>query len=165
MSELIGAAVGGLIAIISGTTVAVVTNSLMARRAYEEKIWELKRTAYGSIFAGLTAVELVLDHIEDSLENSNYETYYRTDAYKKHSKQIADIMIEVKSTYTCNYLILSPQFIEVFDAFLKDIADDPCALPPDNDETFASAVRAVRPKLLEQARKEIPLKEGKVRFF
>jgi hypothetical protein len=147
--------VAGAVLTVAG---AVLTNTLSSHHSNEEKIWELRRVACGSILAKLTEVEWVLDNADEYIQQDEMR-YFHEDISNKHKEIIANHMISVRKSYTDNYLILSDRFIALFEDFLRSLDDRYSnLLPPEEHEKFAVAVRTVRPKLLQQARSEIPLR-------
>jgi hypothetical protein len=149
-----------LIAFTSGATVVVLNHVFTSRRSYDEKIWELRRTAYGTILVELAEVENVLGYVDEYIQRNSEEWYFNNDISGKHTSIIAEHMRIIRKLYTDNYLILSDRFIYLFERFLRalDESNNPNLSPPEEREIFAAAVRAARPKLLQQARSEIPLR-------
>jgi hypothetical protein len=135
----------------------VLTNWLSSHSSTKQKLWELQRAAYGSILAELAAVETVLDSATEFIEE-NEERYFDDEASTRHDATIRSHMKSVRKSYTENYLILSDRFITLFEDFLRSLDErSPDFLPPEEHEKFAETVRVARPKLLQQARSEMPV--------
>ncbi|MGO9673609.1 MAG: hypothetical protein ACLPSF_05490 [Methylocella sp.] len=155
----IPAGVTVLLSLTSSVLVVFLTNALNARRSTNEKLWELRRTAYGSILAELTAAEWVLDSADEYIEEDETRYFYDVDpAWSRHSPLIGGHMEIARKSYVDNYLIMSERFIELFESFLRSLDNkDPNLSLPEEYEAFAAIIRAARPKLLQQARREMPL--------
>jgi hypothetical protein len=143
--------------LISGWLSAVVTNRLNAERSNREKFWELRRAAYGSILTELAAVEAILATADEYMAEDEYR-YFDGTVAGTHNELIAAHMKVVRRTYTDNYLICSDEFIALFEGFLLELeGSDPNDGPSESHERFCLAVRAARPKLLQQGRREMPV--------
>jgi hypothetical protein len=152
--------VTALTTLVSGAMGAILTNVLNARRSTDEKIWELRRTAYGNILAELSAVERILRSADEYIQE-NEMGYFEGKVSRAHDESIAQHMELVRKSYTDNYLILSNRFIRLFEEFLRSLDHgNPYLNPPEEHDIFAAAVRGTRPKLLQQARNEMPLRGG-----
>jgi hypothetical protein len=78
--------------------VAFLTSALGARRSKDEKFWELRRVAYGSILAELIAVEWVLDTAEEYIAEDACR-YFQGDASSRHNELISCHMQLIKIIY------------------------------------------------------------------
>jgi len=146
--------------LVSGAMGAILTNVLNARRSTDEKLWELRRNGYGVILAELSAIERILSSADEYMQE-NETRYFDEKVSRAHDERIAWHMELVRKSYTDNYLILSDRFIGLFEEFLRSLDHgDPNLIPTEEHEIFAAAVRAARPKLLQQARNEMPLRGG-----
>ena len=143
--------------LVSGALGAFITNVLNSRRSTDEKIWELRRTSYGSILAELAAVESVLDDIDSDIVLGRHFTQEITNTY---NKETGTHLESARKAYTDNYLILSERFIELFEDFLRSLNYE-VQYPPEEYKVFSGVIRAARPKLLQQARSEMPLCRGR----
>ena len=75
--------------------------------------------------------------------------YFESDALDAHNRQINEHMKTTRQRFSDDYLILSDQFIALFEAFMSDLdAMPPGEIPPVEYELFAAAVRKHRPLLL-----------------
>lgn len=158
--SVILAAVATLISgIFGGTAGAILTNVLNARRSTQEKLWELRRVVYGSILAEMQSVEYVLDAADEDIQQHGEHSYFGEKISREHNELISGRMKTIRESYMDNYLILSDIFIVIFEKFLYSIDDrNPNLDPPEWHEQFASALRTARPKLLRQARSEMPVR-------
>ena len=155
-----GSVVTAVTTLASVVVGALLTNLLNAGRSTDEKLWELRRIAYGSILAELKAVEWVLESADECISEDEYR-YFDAELSRRHNETMSNHMQVVRKSYLDNYLTMSDRFIAVFEDFLRSLDDrDPNLMPPEEHEKFADAVRAARPKLLQQARSEMPLRRG-----
>ncbi len=144
--------------LVSGALGAILTNALTARRSIDEKLWELRRAGYGAILAELGAIEVILD-LADEYIRENEIRYFGEDVSRMHNENISEHMRLLRRSYTDNYLICSDKFIGIFENLLHSLdSRDLNLMPPEEHEMFSSAVRAARPKLLRQARDEMPVR-------
>jgi hypothetical protein len=153
-----GVIVTAITTLASGGISAIITNALNVRRSTQEKLWELRRVAYGSILAEMRSVEYVLDAAEEHIQEDEMR-YFHGEISNRHNETISGHMSVVRKSYMDNYLILSDAFISEFEVLLGSLDDrNPNLDPSEAHEQFASAVRAARPKLLRQARTEMPVR-------
>jgi hypothetical protein len=137
---------------------AIITYMLNVRRSTHEKLWELRRVAYGSILAEMKYVEYVLDSADEYIKKDEMR-YFAGQAFIHHNAAIGKHMLTVRKNYMDNYLILSEKFISEFDLLLNYLDSTYPDFDPQEEHThFASAIRAAQPKLLRQARSEMPVK-------
>ena len=145
-------------ALLSGVTVAYFTNKFSARRSTEEKIWELRRATYGLILAELAAAELILEELDryillNPASNPN-------DILNGFHIRPGFHLNTARKAYTDSYLILSDCFIKLFEGFLLSFDNVDDLSPSEEYKIFSAAIREGRPKLLQQARSEMPLRGG-----
>jgi hypothetical protein len=81
--------------------------------------------------------------------------YYNCDQKNIHDTKISEYMGIINDTYNNEYLILSPEFITLFDDFGRSCSDAWDDYFPSDYLSFAAVVRKYRPLLLEQGRKEV----------
>ncbi len=150
--------VTALIALISVTAGAMLANALTARRSSDEKIWELRRTAYGIVLAKFVSVDRVLDNA-DQIISQDKKAGVVSPAAAKYYELLGRYSAEVRGLYADNYLVLSEEFIDLLEEFLRTLDNtDPALNVSEEYEIFAAAVRAARPKLLQQAKSELRLR-------
>jgi hypothetical protein len=140
------------------TVVAVLLTSQLAYgRGNKEKVWDLRRQAYGVILSELAAVDRVCDRAADFMQE-DFVRYFHTDYYREHNGQISTHMAVVDARYSSDYLILSDAFLSLFEGFRVALAaGTPNDDPPEEHDRFVGAVKHWRPLLLAQARSEMPL--------
>src|SRR4051794_9359236 len=112
-----GVVVTTITSLISGMLAAFLTHLLTARRSTREKLWDLRRVAYGTILAELHAVERVLDTALEYISEDE-DSYFHGPAFPKYNEIISTHMSYAKQAYTNNYLILSAAFITLYEEFL-----------------------------------------------
>ena len=149
----------------SVTVLAVLlTNQLTYGRGNKEKLWELRRQAYGVILSELVAVERICGSADRYIEE-DLMRYYEGDLYRAHNSNINDHMAVARNRFASDYLILSDDFLDIFDGFTADLSAGWDESPPEEYDRFATAVRARRPRLATQARREMPFSQRWRRRF
>ncbi len=147
-------------ALISGVSSAWVTSQLTASRSTNEKLWELRRAAYGKILAALADSERILDNA-DKFIDEDLNRFFNSEEYLNHKEALRARLTIIRNEVTDNYLILSDDFIVLIERFYSKMdAGDPNMLPPDLYKSVSSLIRRTRPKLFEQGRNEMPLRQG-----
>jgi hypothetical protein len=143
-----------LLTIVGTATTVVLANNLNFRRTSREKSWELRRVVYGEMLYALGAAESVCSSIDDAIAQ------YGDGVFQNGMKSL-DAMDEqlasCREIARKNYIILSGEFIELFEKFNKaSYSDYPDGdFPPEIYDRESAAIRQYRPLLLDQARKEI----------
>jgi hypothetical protein len=128
--------VSTITALLSGVTVAYFTNKFSASRSTEEKIWELRRASYGRILRDAASITL--------------------DVSNAYNRRTGTHLESARKAYTDSYLILSNRFIDLFEEFLLSFDNVDDLSPSEGHKIISAAIRAGRPKLLQQARSEMP---------
>lgn len=148
------AAVLTVIGTIGGVVIA---NKLTANRSYKEKVWELRRVAYGRIVAEISAAELIYDDADVFIHEIGFPGYFEEKAYSGNNAEIAKHINKANEIFSTDYLILSDRFIELYNELAKNRGSDPYdTLSPDDEYDISSAaIRKFRPLLIERARQEI----------
>jgi len=131
---------------------------LNTRRSTLEKLSDLmRRIAYGSILADLMSIEAVLFQADEHTSFTEAYNYYNSEQFTNHNKTISEHVQSIRKVYKENYLILSDEFIGLYEKMDREMrADDPNNGPEEDHEIFATAVRTARPKLLAQGKSELP---------
>jgi hypothetical protein len=136
----------------------IVGNKLSYVRTYNEKLWDLKRLAYGLILSELAAIEQVCG-IADSYIEEDEDRYFLGEFEVKHKTEIAKHFASIAQRMADDYLILSEEFIALYDKFSEDSDSDPYESdPPADYKRLVAALRKYRPLLIELARREITLR-------
>jgi hypothetical protein len=148
----------GVTTLASGALGAFITNALSRGRAIDEKLWELRRTAYSGILTELLNVERILDSAADYIAEDAMR-YFHSETFASHNERISKSMTKVWELHASNYLILSEPFLEAIERLFDRLNNvDPNRMPDEEHELFEAAIRAERPKLLEQAKGEMPIR-------
>jgi len=147
------------ITLASGVISAFIANILNARRSNAEKLWELRRAAYGTILAELKQVELVIDRADEYIQEDLHR-YYDSEVSIRHNQKISHRMALAQASYQDNYLILSDQFIILFENLLRSFEGVEYLLPPEIHDAISKAIRTTRPKLAQQGRNEMPIQRN-----
>jgi hypothetical protein len=147
---------GNIITGIATVIAVVIANRLSYARTYKEKLWDLKRPAYGSILSELAAIEQICDSADRYIDEDS-DRYFEI-IEPKHNVKIFEHFRVINSRMSDDYLILSEKFIALYDELTKEMAADPNDIdPPQDFETFETAIRKYRPLLLNLARNEITI--------
>jgi hypothetical protein len=140
----------------AATVVAVVlANSLTYGRGNKEKLWELRRQAYGVILSELVTIERICDAADEYMRE-NVHRYFEGGMSHTHADQIAEHMARAMDRFEMDYLIMSNQFLALYEGFTDAMSGDWNDDPLEARERLAAAVRGWRPRLVSQARSEMP---------
>ncbi len=122
--------------------------------------------AYSCILSQLAAIEAVLD-IADKYMEEDPSRYFASEIINSHDAAIAEGMKTVRKTYNESYIILSDAFAKLYEGLMRRLNEeqDPNGCRLDEHEAFSAAIRAVRPKLLKQAKSEMPVRRTPWRFI
>lgn len=142
----------------------ILANQLTYGLGNLQKVWELRRQSYGVIISSLGTVERICS-IADEYIDEDLIRYFDSAIFGRENEQICAQMAIVRERFSSDYLILSDEFIALF-AGLDDAlaAGTPNDTPPEEHDRFAEAVRLWRPRLMTQARQEMPLRRRWRRF-
>lgn len=144
--------------ITAGATLfaVVLANRLSYDRTYKEKLWDLKRPAYGLILSELAAIEQICNSADAYIQED--EDRYFESVAEKHNEKIAKHFEAISKRIADDYLIMSEDFIALHDELMKEMTGDPYNDDDDASEahkTFTAAIRKYRPLLLALARAEM----------
>jgi hypothetical protein len=139
-------------------------NHLAYIRGNREKFWDLRRQAYGIILSEFRAAETVCNFIDDAMLEGP-ERYFSGPTYSRDADRISAHLRTAHDRFSADYLILSDDFIRIFDGYKND-PNGPSQFdsPPEQYEKFSAKMRRWRPLLLEQARREMPLQRRRLPF-
>jgi hypothetical protein len=139
--------------------VAVLTSWLSYARSSKEKLWDLRREAYGTILSAWATAERICDSADEFIGERGEIEYFESTYSKSHDAEIGKQMTIANKRFSDDYLILSDEFIAIYEHFESEAyADNPNDMPPDEHDRFASAIRKNRPLLLGCARAEMTVK-------
>ncbi|MFH1345223.1 MAG: hypothetical protein ABIL01_29065 [Pseudomonadota bacterium] len=131
----------------------VIANWLSYGRTNKEKVWDLRRQAYGLIISELRAVEQICDVVDEYISEVGAMHYF-DGPDRKHLAQIHDHMSSIRKRFADDYLILSDGFVTLYEELIKEMTGDPNNNPPDDHDIFSAAIRKYRPLLTSLARSE-----------
>jgi hypothetical protein len=139
-------------------------NHLAYIRGNREKLWDLRRQAYGVILSDFRAVETICNFVDEDV-TEGVERYFAGSAYSRDADRIRAHLRTAHDRFSADYLILSDDFIRIFDGYQND-PDRPSQFdsPPEQYKKFSANIRRWRPLLLEQARHEMPLQRQRLPF-
>ena len=136
----------------------IIGNRLSYTQSYDEKIWDLRRPAYGLILSELGGIESICDNADEYIAQDS-DRYFETVEQKDNDK-IAKHFEAINKRIADDYLILSDEFHALYDEFRKAMSTDPYNYdPPEDHEVFATAVRKYRPRLIKLARSEMAVRK------
>jgi hypothetical protein len=146
--------IGTLFLVVIG---AWLTNRLSYHRQNKERFWEYRRLAYDEILSQLTNVEHVLDGIDDKISHLAERAHFAVVFSGEHdNKRIREFVVADRRRVSEDYLILLSEFVCLVEKLLIDLDRyAPDLDTPEQHEHFAKAARAVRLRLLQQARCEL----------
>jgi hypothetical protein len=149
--------ISGLITSFVTIIGVVLANQLTYGRTNRQKLWELRRQTYGLMLSELARVERLLDSADMSIQE-DATRYFEGESYSDDNRKISSHMATAWQRFTADYLVLSDGFIDLYEKFGEAITGDPYNyLPPEEHERFATILRQWRPRLMKQARSEMPL--------
>jgi hypothetical protein len=147
--------VGNIVTGIATVIAVVVANKLSSNQSGKAKFWDLRRQAYGVILSELAAVARISTTIEARLEG-DIQGYFDSDARVYHENDTAKHMGVVRQRFSDDYLIISTEFLALFEACIADLElESPNDDFLDETERFVSVIKKYHPILLAQGRKEI----------
>jgi hypothetical protein len=159
LATLMDIPLGNIITAVATVGAVVVANRLSYRRSNRERLWDLRRETYGFLLSELASVEHVCDSIDEAIAERSYAAYWETKSRARDDADIAERMGKVRQRFSDDYLILSDEFIRVFDDLTRESRGDPYnSSPPEEYELFSGAMRKHRPRLLAVAREEMKIK-------
>ena len=149
---------GNIITGVATVVAVVIANRLSYGRTNKEKVWDLRRQAYGLILSELGAIEQICDTADEYI--SEDEDRYFDGLDQKHNKEIAEHMGAIRKRVADDYLILSDAFIALYDELLKEMSGDPYNdISSEAHDTFCAAIRKHRPLLGALARSEMAIQK------
>jgi|HubBroStandDraft_6_1064221.scaffolds.fasta_scaffold666551_2 hypothetical protein len=148
---------GNIVTAIAAVVAVVIANRLSYGRSNKEKLWDLRRQAYGLILSELSEVEQICDSADEYIQQD--EDRYFESVDQKDNFAIAKHMEAINRRIADDYLILSDAFISMYGELKKEMSGDPYNdTPPEEHEKFSTAVRKYRPLLIALARGEMTVR-------
>lgn len=124
-----GVALGSIIP----AAITLVTNRSERSKFQREKLWDVQREAYTSIVGSLVKARRIAEHIAVGYKNDAHGF----DASPESRRALGQYQLHMQSAqdaFTTNQLVLSPEFIDMFEQMLRslrDIAENPSSIAPD----------------------------------
>jgi hypothetical protein len=133
---------------------AVLGGNLAARRTYSEKVWDLRRAAYGLIVSEIARIERIND-FRDAMMSENSHAYFDSEVRKDHD-EVGKHWAKATQRFADDYLVLSDEFIALFEKMESDAdEEEPNEIWPEEMERFFNTIKTARPLLMAQARREV----------
>jgi hypothetical protein len=146
--------------LVTAMIAAGLTSWLSLRRSNQEKVWELRRAAYGLILSELAVVERICDNADEYIEQDD-RRYFSESVSNEHNKEISGHLKSANDRHSADYLILSDEFISLYAKMRDEMSGNPYdSDPPEDHDRFTAAIRKYRPLLLAQGRSELTLNRG-----
>ena len=143
---------GSVVTAIAALVGVFIASQLHYRRSTRERLWDLRRQAYGVILARLARVERICANIDDIVAMHGGDVYWESDSSTKHSEQIREHMAVMTDRFSDDYLIISKEFVRIFEEFQSELnSGDPNVAADEEENRFGDTIRKYRPLLLAQA--------------
>jgi hypothetical protein len=145
-------AVSTITAVIVG---AILTELLSFKRSTKEKLLDMRILSYGRILSTLFKLESVVARADYYIEE-DATRYFGSDIREAHDSEIAKHIIEIRDTLSDSYLIVSERSVDILEDFMEELQERPDDVFPEDHKRLLAAVRAARPRMMHQARTEMP---------
>lgn len=143
---------------VVGTIIGVViANRLTFSQSYKQKLWELRRHAYGVVLSELGMIERICDDAAGYIEQ-DAERYFESVSHKDDAK-IATHLEAIETRMADDQLILSDAFIALYGELTKQMSSDDSGEDDEFEvhQKFVTAIKKYRPLLLTLARVEMTI--------
>jgi len=148
--------IAAIVTVVGTIAGVVIANRLTSTRSFKEKVWEIRREAYGLILSELVMIERICDSADEHIEE-DHDRYFET-VEQKDTARINKHWKAIDKRIADDYLILSDEFIALFDEMRKAMATNPYDHdPPEEHATFSTAIRKYRPRLIALAKGEMTI--------
>ena len=145
---------GALVTAIATLVGVILGNRLTYARSSAERLWDLRRQAYGVILTELAAVDRI-SHNANQYIASGVDDYWEGKYFADDVAKIGAHMRVVRARFSDDYLILSDEFIRLFEKFIADLdSGDPMVAGRQEHIRSRNVITRHRPVLLTQARTE-----------
>jgi hypothetical protein len=152
---------GNLITVFGTLSGIVVGGWLAAGRTYEEKIWDIRRQAYGVILSEIAMVNRIAGYAQEMMAQDSHR-YFDSTARATNDAKCGEHLTKATQRFADDYLALSDAFIAIFEQLESEISSgDPNESWPEEEERFADAIKKARPLLTVQARSEVNKPPGR----
>src|SRR5688572_27076503 len=113
--------IGNIVTAVATVIAVVIANRLTFSRTNKEKLWDLRRQAYGVILTELAAIERVYVEVDGFIEMHGEEEYFQSEQLHDDSKIIAEHLTKANNRFADDYLIMSAEFIQIYERMLDDL--------------------------------------------
>lgn len=145
-----------IVTVVGTIAGVIIANTLTSSQSYKKKIWDLRRVAYGVILSELAAAERIYDSADEYLAENNFHQYFERKLYERDRQDVNKHLHLVYQRTSDDYLILSSEFIALYNRLTEAAQGDPYNDgPPETYEAASKAIRKYRPLLANLARNEI----------
>jgi len=128
---------------------------LSAGHTHREKVWDLRREAYGVILSEIAMVNRIMSRVVEALKE-NPHGYFDSPSRPADEARVSEHLKKARQRFADDYLVLSDQFISIFEQMETDISsDDPNDGWLEDQERLAKAINQAHPLLTAQARNEV----------
>ena len=143
-----------LITAISTLSGAVIGAWLASGRAHKEKVWDLRRQAYGVILSEIAMIDRIMDRVQAMLADDSFR-YFDSPERPANEEKIGDHWTKAAQRFADDYLVLSAEFISIFEKLELDNSEESNESWPEEQDRFASNIKSARVLLAAQARNEV----------
>jgi hypothetical protein len=155
---------GNVVTGIATVIAVVIANRLTYSRSTKERLWDLRRQAYGVILAELGAADRII-HGANKYIASGVGDYFESKYFADDIKKTGEHMKVAHDRFSDDYLIFSDDFVRIFEAFLGERDDAGPNVAGHNEHLRRrSVITKYRPLLLAQARSEMKIRPRWWRF-
>lgn len=142
---------------IFGTLAGILLGSwLTSGRTQKEKLWDLRRAAYGVILSQIGLINRIYSLGNEIISHTDEHSYFESSARREHEERIAKHWSTARSRFEDDYLVLSDEFIAAFEKIISDREhDNPNEGWDEERERFENSIREAIPLLMAQARHEV----------
>jgi hypothetical protein len=157
MEALFGSFITGVVTVVG----VWLTNRLSYGRSTKEKLWDVRREAYGAILSELADIDRITKGADEWMDTMGQGEYLGSGAIDEDKVKINGHLKVIWKRYSDDHLIMSAAFISLFENFISEYdRGDP------NDATHSKHLRRRkiitknRALLLAQARREMEIQRG-----
>jgi hypothetical protein len=126
--EFVGNIITGIMTLVG----VFIGSRLSYGRSIKEKLWDVRREAYGGMLSELAEVDRITKGADVWMATMGAGEYLNSDSSQQDRKKIRNHMSVVWRKYSDDHLVMSDEFIRIFESFISKFDEgDP------NDASYA----------------------------